>query len=108
MSEMAGGPSGGASAPAAPESCAQCGKALTPDDRVASGDRLFCRSCYATLRAELEQAVAGMSTDINYLNAAVRNPAAAEKWFGRMMMTFALVEATGLIAFVVAMIILFV
>jgi F-type H+-transporting ATPase subunit c len=44
----------------------------------------------------------------NYLNAAVRNPAAAEKWFGRMMMTFALVEATGLIAFVVAMIILFV
>ena len=44
----------------------------------------------------------------HYLGAAVRNPAAAEKWFGRMMMTFALVEATGLFAFVVAKIILFV
>jgi F-type H+-transporting ATPase subunit c len=42
----------------------------------------------------------------NFLNAAIRNPAAADKWFGRMMMMFALVEATGLIAFVVAMLIL--
>lgn len=56
---------------AAPETCAQCGKTLTPEDRVASGDRVFCRSCYATLRAELEQAVSEMSSNINYVNATV-------------------------------------
>jgi hypothetical protein len=38
---------------------------------VASGDRLFCRSCYAVLRSELEQAVATMSADIHYVNASV-------------------------------------
>jgi len=53
------------------ESCAQCGKTLTADDRVASGDRVFCRTCYASLRAELEQAVASMSSDINYVNASL-------------------------------------
>jgi hypothetical protein len=54
---------------AAVESCAQCSKTLTADDRIATGDRVFCRSCYASLRAELEDAVAAMSTDVNYLNA---------------------------------------
>jgi hypothetical protein len=53
------------------ETCAQCGKTLTPEDRVAAGDKVFCRSCYASLRAELEQAVQGMSSDINYLNATI-------------------------------------
>jgi len=53
------------------ETCAQCGRTLTPEDRVAAGDRVFCRSCYASLRAELEQAVQGMSSDINYLNATI-------------------------------------
>ena len=53
------------------ETCAQCRKVLTPNDRVASGDRAFCRSCYASLRVELERAVHVMSTDINYVNAAV-------------------------------------
>lgn len=43
----------------------------------------------------------------NFMSGALRNPAAAGKLFGQMMMMFALVEATGLIAFVVAMIILF-
>ncbi|MET1027010.1 MAG: F0F1 ATP synthase subunit C [Dongiaceae bacterium] len=43
----------------------------------------------------------------NFMNGALRNPAAAGKLFGNMMLTFALVEATGLIAFVVAMLILF-
>ena len=43
----------------------------------------------------------------NFMNGALRNPAAAGKLFGQMMMMFALVEATGLIAFVVAMLILF-
>ena len=44
----------------------------------------------------------------NFMNGALRNPAASAKLFGNMMLTFALVEATGLIAFVVAMLILFV
>ena len=53
------------------ETCAQCGKALSPEDRVAAGDRAFCRSCFAMLRSELETAVSAMSTDINYVNASV-------------------------------------
>lgn len=65
---MTESPVGAAAAP--PESCAQCSKTLTPDDRVASGDRVFCRSCYEGLRAELEAAVARMSEDIPWVNAA--------------------------------------
>ena len=53
------------------ETCAQCGKVLTPEDRVASGDKVFCRSCYASLRAELQQAFTDMSSNINYVNASV-------------------------------------
>jgi len=51
--------------------CAQCSKALTVDDTVAAGDRLFCRSCYVSLRAELEKVVASMSADVNYPQAAI-------------------------------------
>ena len=56
---------------AAAGTCAQCGKTLTPDDRVVAGGREFCRACYASLRAELEQAVVAQSSDINYANAAL-------------------------------------
>lgn len=69
MSEPEGGVD--AAAAAATETCAQCGRILTPEDRVAAGDRVFCRACYASLRAELEQAIGAMSSDINYLNATV-------------------------------------
>jgi len=51
--------------------CAQCSKSLVADDTVASGGRFFCRSCYVSLRAELEAAVASMSVDMNYVQAAV-------------------------------------
>jgi hypothetical protein len=51
--------------------CAQCSRTLTADDTVAGGDRLFCRSCYGSLRAELEATVASMSADVNYPQAAV-------------------------------------
>lgn len=57
-------------AEAAP-TCAQCGTSLTAETSVASGDRVFCRSCYASLRAELEQAVAVMATDVPYGKAAL-------------------------------------
>jgi|SRR5262245_1979174 len=54
-----------------PELCAECGKVLTAEDRVAAGDKVFCRSCHAMLRQQLELAVQGMSEDINYVNATV-------------------------------------
>ncbi len=53
------------------EHCAQCGKVITPGDRVAAGDRVFCRSCHASLRHELEGALQTMSEDINYANATL-------------------------------------
>ena len=59
-------------APAAPRDvCAQCGKTLSDVDRVALADRSFCRSCYESLRAEIERAVLAMSADVNYAAAAV-------------------------------------
>lgn len=57
--------------PVTAERCAQCDKLITPDDRVATGDRVFCRNCYEQLRMELETAARAMSEDINYGNAAL-------------------------------------
>jgi F-type H+-transporting ATPase subunit c len=42
-----------------------------------------------------------------YLNSAIRNPAASDGQFGRLMIGFAAAELLGLIAFAVAMIILY-
>ena len=44
----------------------------------------------------------------NYLTAALRNPSAADGQRTNLLLGFALAEATGLIGFVVAMLILFV
>ena len=57
--------------PATVERCAQCDRLITPADRVAAGDRVFCRSCHENLRTELETAVQAMSEDIHYGNAAL-------------------------------------
>lgn len=58
--------------PSVPEErCAECAKLLSPGDRVAAGDRVFCSSCHAMLRQQLETAVRAMSEDINYANAAL-------------------------------------
>jgi hypothetical protein len=83
-----------ASAPQSPtpgETCAQCSKTLTDGDRVAAGDRHFCRSCYASLRAELEQAVTAMSADIPYARAAtgavLGGAAGALVWWGFTVLT---------------------
>ncbi|MCP1337588.1 MAG: F0F1 ATP synthase subunit C [Alphaproteobacteria bacterium] len=43
----------------------------------------------------------------NYLNAALRNPAAADGQRTNLLLGFALAEATGLFGFVIAMLILF-
>ena len=55
----------------AEERCAECAKLLTPGDRVAAGDRVFCASCHAMLRQQIETAVQAMSEDINYMNASL-------------------------------------
>src|SRR5215470_2660085 len=41
--------------PTATETCARCEKTLSFDDRMATRDRVFCRSCYQTLVFELKQ-----------------------------------------------------
>jgi len=57
--------------PAATLTCARCDKSLTADDRVEASGKVFCRSCYETLKAELRQAVERMSTGVNYPMATV-------------------------------------
>jgi len=78
-----------AAAPA--DTCAQCSKRLTAVDAVAAGDRLFCRSCYESLRAEIEAAVAAMSSDVNYTHAAagavLGGVAGALAWWGFTVLT---------------------
>lgn len=87
-----------ATAPAAP-TCAQCGKTLEGDDRVSSGGKDFCRSCYGSLRAELEHAVSSQSSDINYVNAtlgaALGATVGALAWWGFTALTH---WAIGLLA----------
>ncbi len=71
--------------------CARCEKALTEGDRVAAGDRAFCRSCYEVLTHELQQAVAQMSRDVNYplatLGAVLGGAAGALAWWGFTVLT---------------------
>jgi F-type H+-transporting ATPase subunit c len=50
----------------------------------------------------------GMGTIFgNYLSAAIRNPSAAQKQFPTLLLGFALTEAIGLFALVIALLILF-
>ena len=50
----------------------------------------------------------GMGTIFgSYLSAAIRNPAAAQKQFPTLLLGFALTEAIGLFALVIALLILF-
>ena len=61
--------------------------------------------------ATIALAGAGIAIGIifgNYLSAALRNPSAADGQRTNLLLGFALAEATGLIGFVVAMLILFV
>lgn len=54
-----------------PETCAQCLKTLTPEDRAPAGDRVFCAACFESLQAQLQQAVVVLSSDINYFKATI-------------------------------------
>ena len=51
--------------------CGRCQSALSESERVAAGDRVFCRTCYDILKLQLRTGVAAMSQDINYPMAAV-------------------------------------
>ena len=68
------------------ETCARCQRVLTADERVAAGGKIFCGSCYETLRQQLETAIRDMSTDINYsmaaLGAVLGGSAGALLWWG--------------------------
>ena len=80
-------PAGGATA----ETCAQCSRPLSPDDRVEAGDRAFCRSCYEALRLELRGALQGLTTDINYpgaiAGAVLGGAVGAAAWAGFTIVT---------------------
>jgi hypothetical protein len=71
--------------------CARCGTTLTAGAGVEASGRLYCRSCYETLAHELRQAVAAMSTDVNYPLAAVGALAGGAlgvlAWWGFTVMT---------------------
>jgi len=71
--------------------CAQCDKTLTLDDRVTTGDKSFCRSCYQTLRQELHGAIAAMSTNVNWggaiAGAVLGGIAGALVWWGFTVLT---------------------
>jgi len=58
---------------------------------VEASGRLYCRSCYETLAHELRQAVAAMSTDVNYPLATVGALAGGAlgvlAWWGFTVMT---------------------
>ena len=52
--------------------CAECGTLLAEgQERVVTDGGVFCRTCFASLRGQVEQAIATQGTDINYPAAAV-------------------------------------
>jgi hypothetical protein len=51
--------------------CARCGRALAEGAGVEASGSLYCPACYETLAHQLRQAVAAMSTDVNYPLAAL-------------------------------------
>lgn len=73
------------------ERCAQCEKTLTPNDRVAAGDRSFCRACYETLFQELRRSITAITTDINYplatIGAVLGGVAGIALWWGFTVFT---------------------
>ena len=71
--------------------CARCRAALTENDRVTAGDRVFCRTCYDILKLELRRGVATMSEDINYpravLGAILGGVVGVLAWWGFTVLT---------------------
>jgi len=51
--------------------CGRCQSALGESERIAAGDRVFCRTCYDILKLQVRNGVAALSDGINYPMAAV-------------------------------------
>jgi hypothetical protein len=77
--------------PSSADSCAQCLRRLGAGEGIESGGKRFCRVCYASLRAELETAIASMSAGVNYPKAAagalLGGAAGALAWWGFTVLT---------------------
>jgi hypothetical protein len=73
------------------DTCAQCGTALLPDQRVDTGDRSFCKTCFAALEDQLRGGIAESQKDIPYpaavAGAILGGAAGALLWWGFTIMT---------------------
>jgi hypothetical protein len=71
--------------------CGRCQAALRESERVAAGDRVFCRTCYDILKLQLRTGVAAMSQDINYpiaaIGAILGGVVGALAWWGLTVLT---------------------
>jgi hypothetical protein len=71
--------------------CGRCNAALSETERVAAGDRIFCRTCYDILKLQLRTGVAAMSQDINYpiaaIGAILGGVVGALAWWGLTVLT---------------------
>jgi hypothetical protein len=71
--------------------CGRCNAALSETERVAAGDRVFCRTCYDILKLQLRTGVAAMSQDINYpiaaIGALLGGVVGALAWWGLTVLT---------------------
>lgn len=81
------------------KACAQCGRSVTPVDRVDTADRSFCRTCYDQLQSELHEVARQSSRDIPYpaafTGAVLGGILGALVWWGFTVITSV---ALGLIA----------
>lgn len=83
--------------------CAECDRLLAEgEDRVATDEAVFCRTCYDVLTAQLEQVVAAQGEGINYPMAVAGGLAGAAVgilvWWGFTVLTSI---AFGLVAIVI-------
>jgi hypothetical protein len=71
--------------------CGRCQAALSESERVAAGDRVFCRTCYDILKLQLRTGVAAMSQHINYpiaaIGAILGGVVGALAWWGLTVLT---------------------
>ncbi len=89
--------------PTSEQRCAECGTLLAEgQDRQATDDGVFCRTCFEKLTAQVHQAIAAQGEDVNYSMALVGGLAGAVigvlAWWGFTVLTEI---AFGLVAVVI-------